>query len=84
MPQTLEHSTAMAIHALWLTARARNIGVGMVSILDPKAICRLCDAPETWRFTAYLCVGYPAFDDDTPLLHREGWQKNQGTRWVIR
>lgn len=84
MPQTLEHSTAMAIHALWLTARARNIGVGMVSILDPEAICRLCDAPETWRFTAYLCMGYPAFDDDMPLLHREDWQKNQGTRWVIR
>lgn len=84
MPQTLEQSTAMAIHALWLTARAHNIGVGMLSILDPEAMCRLFDAPETWRFTAYLCIGYPAFDDDTPLLHRNGWQENSATRWVIR
>ncbi|MDA7428008.1 5,6-dimethylbenzimidazole synthase [Primorskyibacter aestuariivivens] len=84
MPQTLEHSTAMAIHALWLMARARNIGVGMLSIIDPEAMCRLFGVPDTWRFTAYLCVGYPEFDDDTPLLHRKGWQRNKSTRWVIR
>jgi nitroreductase len=35
MPQTLEQSTAMAIYSLWLMARACNIGVGMVSIIDP-------------------------------------------------
>ena len=84
MPQTLEQSTAMAIHALWLTARARNIGVGMLSIIDPERMCRLFGAPDTWRFSAYLCIGYPAFDDDKPLLHREGWQENSRTRWVIR
>lgn len=84
MPQTLEQSTAMAIHALWLMARACNIGVGMVSIIDPDSIERLFEVPATWRFTAYLCIGRPAFDDDTPLLHRAGWQENTPTRWQDR
>ncbi|MGC8201809.1 5,6-dimethylbenzimidazole synthase [Aliiroseovarius sp. PTFE2010] len=84
MPQTLEQSTAMAIHALWLMARACNVGVGMVSIIDPDRIAALFEVPETWRFTAYLCIGYPEFDDDTPLLHRVGWQENTPTRWQIR
>ncbi|WP_425102368.1 5,6-dimethylbenzimidazole synthase [Tropicibacter sp. S64] len=84
MPQTLEQSTAMAIHALWLMARACNIGVGMVSIVDPDGIERLFESPKTWRFTAYLCIGRPGFDDDTPLLHRTGWQENTATLWQNR
>lgn len=81
MPITLEHSTAMAIHALWLAARARNIGVGMVSILAPEAVERLFDAPPDWRFSAYLCLGYPQETSDTPLLHQLGWQENARTEW---
>jgi 5,6-dimethylbenzimidazole synthase len=84
MPQTLQQSTAMAIYSLWLTARADNLGVGMVSILDPERVERIFDAPESWSFTAYLCIGLPAFDDDTPLLHRAGWQENTPTRWEER
>lgn len=84
MPETLEQSTVMAIHAMWLAARAENIGLGMVSILDPARIAALFEVPESWRFTAYLCLGYPAFDDDTALLHRADWQKNSPTRWETR
>lgn len=84
MPQTLQQSTAMAIYSLWLTARADNLGVGMVSILDPRRVERIFDTPASWRFTAYLCIGLPAFEDDTPLLHRAGWQENTPTRWEVR
>jgi 5,6-dimethylbenzimidazole synthase len=35
MPATLDYSVAIAIHTLWLAARAEGIGVGWVSILDP-------------------------------------------------
>ncbi|WP_212524221.1 5,6-dimethylbenzimidazole synthase [Actibacterium sp. MT2.3-13A] len=84
MPQTLQQSTAMAIYTLWLTARVDNLGVGMVSILDPQRIERIFDAPASWSFTAYLCIGLPAFEDDTPLLHRAGWQENTPTRWEER
>ncbi|HRO13970.1 MAG TPA: 5,6-dimethylbenzimidazole synthase [Paracoccus sp. (in: a-proteobacteria)] len=84
MPETLAQSTAMAIHALWLAARAQNLGVGMVSILEPDRIERLLEVPGDWRFTAWLCVGYPEFDDDLPLLHRAQWQENAESAWIER
>jgi 5,6-dimethylbenzimidazole synthase len=83
-PETLRQSTAMAIHTLWLAARAENIGVGMVSILDPRAIERLLEVPAGWELSAYLCLGHAEFIDDTPLLHRVGWQENFPTTWDVR
>ncbi|MBS0565384.1 MAG: 5,6-dimethylbenzimidazole synthase [Proteobacteria bacterium] len=84
MPETLRQSTAMAIHTLWLAARAENLGVGMVSILDPARMVSLFSVPEGWEFSAYLCLGWPAFHDDTPLLHRAGWQENREPEWDER
>ncbi|SDF06158.1 5,6-dimethylbenzimidazole synthase [Rhodobacter capsulatus] len=84
MPVTLQQSTAMAIHTLWLAARAENLGLGMVSVLDPKAVERLLDVPRDWDFVAWLCIGTPEFTDDTPLLHRAGWQENLPTEWELR
>ena len=84
MPETLRQSTAMAIHTLWLAARAANLGMGMVSILDPHAMERLFAVPDDWVFTAYLCLGHAEWDDDTPLLHRAGWQENSPTLWEVR
>lgn len=83
MPEMLAYSTVIAIHTLWLSARALNIGVGWVSILDPKAVEGLLEVPNTWKLTGYLCVGYPEFQDDTPLLHQKGWQENTQTQWEI-
>ena len=84
MPQTLEQSTAMAIQNLNLAARAYGLGVGMLSILDPQAMERLFEVPESWRFSLYLCIGWPQFTDDLPLLHRNGWQENTATEWLKR
>jgi 5,6-dimethylbenzimidazole synthase len=81
MELTLQQSTAMAIYALWLAARAENLGVGAVSILQPSVVERLFAVPAHWEFSAYLCIGKPAFTDDTPLLHRAGWQRNEQTIW---
>ena len=84
MPETLAYSTVIAIHTFWLAARAHNVGVGWVSILNPEHVARVLDVPATWAFTAYLCVGYPARGDDTPELHRADWQRNSATIWVDR
>jgi 5,6-dimethylbenzimidazole synthase len=84
MPDTLRQSTAMAIHTLWLAARAANLGLGMVSILDPRAMEVLFALPAGWEFSAYLCLGWPESHDDTPLLHRAGWQENRETVWEDR
>ena len=84
MDETLAYSASMAIHTLWLAARALNLGVGWVSILDPAEVCEILDAPAGWRFIGYLCLGYPASNDDTPLLHRVGWQANTRVPWTVR
>lgn len=78
MPQTLEHSTVMAVHTLWLAARAAGIGVGWVSILDPGRLCRDLATPADWRFTAYLCLGLPEEQHADPELERAGWQARTG------
>ena len=74
MPETRAYSTTMAIYTLWLAARARGIGIGWVSILDPRDVERALDVPEGWRFIAYLCLGYPATYENTPELLRAGWE----------
>ncbi len=81
MPEMLNYSTVAAIHTLWLAARAENLGVGWVSILNPENVARTLDVPESWRLTGYLCLGKAATDSDTPLLHRNAWQSNAETFW---
>lgn len=81
MPEMLNYSTVAAIHTLWLAARAENLGVGWVSILNPQDVARTLDVPENWHLTGYLCLGKAALDDDTPLLHRNAWQTNAETVW---
>ena len=74
MPETLDHSVAIAIHTLWLAARLEGIGLGWVSILDPAPLGALFDVPTGWRFIGYLCLGYPVAEDDVPALQRAGWE----------
>ena len=38
MPETRRYSTVCALYTFWLAARARGLGVGWVSILDPGGI----------------------------------------------
>lgn len=84
MPETLTYSTVIAIHSLWLAARSMNLGVGWVSILSPSEVQSCLDVPSSWHFTAYLCLGYAAFDDDTPELERVGWQAKTRNSWLVR
>lgn len=74
MPATLDFSVAIAIHTLWLAARAEGIGLGWVSILDPAAIGPALDVPHDWRFVGYLCIGHPVAESDLPELERTGWE----------
>jgi 5,6-dimethylbenzimidazole synthase len=82
MPEMLSYSTVAAIHTLWLAARAENLGLGWVSILDPQTIAKTLSVPADWHLTGYLCIGKAAGSDDTPLLHRNDWQSNTDTVWT--
>jgi 5,6-dimethylbenzimidazole synthase len=79
MPQTLDYSVVGAVVQLWLAARAAGVGLGWVSILDPDRLAADLDVPASWRLIAYLCLGYPAREDDTPELEREGWERRRDT-----
>ncbi|MCG8597649.1 MAG: 5,6-dimethylbenzimidazole synthase [Kiloniellales bacterium] len=74
MPETLRYSAVLAVHTLWLAARARGLGLGWVSILDPEEIAACLEVPAGWRFIAYLCLGYPVEEHVDPELERHGWQ----------
>ena len=74
MPETLEYSAVIAVHAFWLAARAEGIGVGWVSILDPEEIRSCLEMPPDTSLVAYLCVGYPEEEHLDPELERNRWQ----------
>jgi 5,6-dimethylbenzimidazole synthase len=75
MPGTLTWSVVMAVHTLWLAARAEGLGMGWISILDPQPLNRLLDVPEHWIPVAYLCLGWPERESETPLLEESGWEQ---------
>lgn len=75
MPSTITYSAVMAVHTLWLAARAEGIGLGWVSILDPTVVSAALDVPPAWTFVGYFCMGYALENDDVPTLEREGWEK---------
>lgn len=74
MPEMTEYSAVAAVHTIWLAARAQGIGMGWVSILDPKEIAAVLDVPAEWKFIGYFCLGYPQLDDTVPELEQMGWE----------
>ena len=77
MPEMLRYSCVMAIHGLWLAARAKGIGLGWVSILDPQDVAKILDVPAEWALIAVLCMGYPQEVSAMAELERRGWQDRE-------
>ena len=75
MPEMLHYSVVGAVNTLWLAARARGLGMGWVSILNPVKIATILEVTAAWPLIAYLCVGYPEEEHLEPELARAGWQK---------
>jgi 5,6-dimethylbenzimidazole synthase len=83
MPATIDYSAVMAIHTLWLAARAEGIGLGWVSILDPAVVAGALDVPPAWTFIGYFCLGYPVENHIVPMLEREGWETRRSLDKVL-
>jgi len=70
-------STACAIQNLWLAARAENIGMGWVSLFDPKYLAKLLHCPENALPIALLCLGPVKKFYVEPMLVETGWRNEK-------
>ncbi len=72
-----EYSVVCAVQNMWLMARALNIGMGWVSILDPEALKTILNAPKGHKLVAYMCLGQVSEFCDRPELESLGWKERK-------
>jgi 5,6-dimethylbenzimidazole synthase len=80
MPAAPAYSAVMAVYTLWLAARARGLGLGWISIVEPSTMATILDVPANWLFIGYFCLGHPECDALTPELESEGWEWRRSWR----
>ena len=78
MPEMHRYSVVSAIMLFWLATRARGLGLGWVSILDPEQLCRDLNVPDTYKLVGYFCLGWPEAVTDSPELEEQGWEVRRG------
>lgn len=83
IPEMDEYSTVCAVMNLWLAARAEGLGVGWVSILDPKALKTLLGIPGSVIPVAYLCIGQVSHFLDKPELELAGWRNRLDLKTLV-
>lgn len=72
-PEMDLYSSVCAVQNLWLAARAENLGVGWVSIVQHDHIRNVLGVPDDIVPVAWLCVGYVSFFHETPELEQAKW-----------
>jgi 5,6-dimethylbenzimidazole synthase len=77
------YSTVCAVQTLWLAARAENLGVGWVSIIDHNVLKQILNIPEHVEVVAYLCLGKVSAFHDKPELQKVGWQDRMNLEDLI-
>ena len=83
MPDVGEYSVVCAIQNMWLMARAMNIGIGWVSILDPKHVKTILKSPDNNKLVAYLCVGYVKEFYSEPELQKLKWAQRKEIKSTV-
>jgi 5,6-dimethylbenzimidazole synthase len=78
------YSVVCAVQNMWLMARALNIGLGWVSILDAEKVCSILHAPQGHQLVAYLCIGYTDGFFSRPELEMLEWEKRRELESVVR
>jgi 5,6-dimethylbenzimidazole synthase len=73
LPQMDLASVSCAIQNLWLAARAEGLGMGWVSIFDPRKLAALLGMPDDAEPVAILCLGPVPEFPDRPALEIDQW-----------
>ncbi|MDB5018242.1 MAG: cob(II)yrinic acid a,c-diamide reductase [Mucilaginibacter sp.] len=71
------YSVVCAIQNIWLMARALNIGMGWVSIIDPEKVKQILNAPENNKLVGYFCLGYTNGFLAQPELETLKWENRK-------
>ncbi|HEX2009816.1 MAG TPA: 5,6-dimethylbenzimidazole synthase [Roseateles sp.] len=67
-------SVGGAVQNLWLAARAENLGLGWVSMFEPRQLAALLRLPEGAQPLGLLCLGPVERFYERPMLEQEGWR----------
>jgi len=83
LPEMDLASVSCAIQNMWLAARAEGLGLGWVSIFDPKKLSKLLHIPPTGKPIAILCIGHVEAFYDKPMLEKENWASRKQLDTVV-
>lgn len=78
-----EYSVVCAIQNMWLMARALNIGLGWVSILDEQKVLKELGVKKDSQLIAYLCLGYVDKFYEESELKTLGWRDEKKLKDVV-
>ncbi|MCG8186259.1 5,6-dimethylbenzimidazole synthase [Tenacibaculum finnmarkense genomovar finnmarkense] len=77
------YSVVCAIQNMWLMARALNVGLGWVSILNANKVKTILNAPDDRQLIGYLCLGHVDKFYENPELERLKWEKRKNINDVV-
>lgn len=70
-------SAGCAVQNLWLAARAENLGLGWVSMIEPAPLAELLRLPTGAQPLGLLCLGPVERFYDAPMLEQERWRQGR-------
>lgn len=76
-------SAGCAVQNLWLAARAENLGLGWVSMVEPAPLADLLRLPAGAQPLGLLCLGPVERFYDTPLLEQQQWRQGRPLADVV-
>jgi 5,6-dimethylbenzimidazole synthase len=77
------YSVVCAIQNMWLMARALEIGLGWVSIINPDTVKTILNAPNDRQLIGYLCLGHVDKFYKNPELEQLQWEKRKNINDVV-
>ena len=70
-------SAGCAVQNLWLAARAENLGLGWVSMVEPAPLADLLRLPAGAQPLGLLCLGPVEQFYASPMLEEQGWRQRR-------
>ena len=83
LPEMDLASAACAVQNFWLAARAEGLGLGWVSIFEPKELGNILQMPEGSLPIAILCLGHVKEFYPEPLLVTEKWTTSEALEKLV-